>query len=220
MGIATAVGIALVVVGAVLIMLSYIPIPTEEVVQKTKPVEGIGWTTVEGTIVDRTLTLTPGDIYHACFELKSEVTVKYEIRVITSSDSRDRQVGFWVMDEPELRVFQSGGAFQYYPDVSRGRVYEVSGYWNPPVGRRICFVVENTFTLTASKTVYVKIAIIGSISTTTTTYTTVYEREVTTKTLTELLLPGIILLVIGIGIAVGGALTRRVAPPQRPMGYV
>jgi len=219
-GIATAVGIALVVVGAALIMLSHIPIPTVEVVQKTKPIEGIGWAMKEETIVDRILTLTPGDFFQSCFELNREATVKYEIRVITSSDSKDRQVGFWVMDEPEVRVFKSGGAFQYYPDVSKGRVVEASGSWNPPVGRMICFVVENTFTRTASKTVYVKITAAGLIPTLTTTYTTVYEREVTTKTLTELLLPGIVLLVVGIGVAVGGALARRAPPQHYPTGYI
>jgi len=216
MGLATVVGLALVVVGAVLIVLSYVPIPMVEVVPKNKSLESVTWTTVKQTIYEETFVVRPGSYQSYCVTFNRQVDLSIEVKVLQGGN---RDINFWVMPESEFRVYKRGGEFRYYTIPSRQRVTEATISWSPPVGEEICFVYDNTFSVVTSKTVYSKIVATYLGPTTTTTYTTVYERETKAKTFTELLLPGIVLLIVGIGIAVGGAMTRRAAPLQYPAGY-
>jgi len=216
MGLAMAVGLALVVVGAVLIVLSYVPIPTVEIVPKNKSLETVTWTTVKKTIYEETFVVPPLSYYYYCTTFNRKVDLTIEVRVLQGGY---RDINFWVMPESEFRVYKRGGEFRYYTIPSRQSVTDVTISWSPPVGEEICFVYDNTFSVVTSKTVYSKIVATYLGPTITTTYTTVYEREVKAKTLTELLLPGIVLLIVGIGIAVGGALSRRAAPPRYSASY-
>ncbi|ADM27540.1 hypothetical protein Igag_0710 [Ignisphaera aggregans DSM 17230] len=70
------------------------------------------------------------------------------------------------------------------------------------------FVYDGTFSLITSKSVYTKIIAEYSTYTVVTSYTTTYEPEVVLHSLGFLAIPGIILIMIGIGLIVGGKASK------------
>jgi hypothetical protein len=209
-------GIALLIVGAILSAVSFIPIPYVENVPRTET--GITttprWVVVNETWLEETFVVQPGDANAYCGSFPSGTTLYITVEVLSGGN---RDVNFWVMDESEWRVFKAGGSFYYYTTPSRQRVTEASITWNPPSNKRICFVFDNTFSIITSKTVYAKIVASHEEYTyVTTTYTTtIYEPTTKYQTLSYLLAPGVVMLAVGAGLFIA---SRHTSPRLKPAG--
>jgi len=179
MGIAKTVGLALIVVGIILVILSFVPI--------------------QQTIYEETFVVPPLSYRYICTTFGRPVELTIEVRVLQGGY---RDINFWVMPAREFFLYINGsGAPRYYTIPSRQMVTDTSISWSPPVGERICFVYDNTFSIITSKTVYSKIAA---------TYL---------SPTIELLLPGIVLLIVGAIIAVRRVDKKNDSPWQYPTGY-
>ena len=194
-------GIILIVVGLGLIITSFIPLPSIEYVPKVEPREEYTYTTVRETWLEEEFVLSAGYARRYCGSFPDGTTLDIYIHVLSGGN---RDINFWVMDEDEWTRFINRESFYYYVSPSRSSVTETKITWSPPANKRICFVYDNTFSLVASKNVYTKIDVTYNKYTTITTYTTRYVSEVRYRTMSSLLMPGIIILIIGIGLTAGG----------------
>jgi len=196
---ATAVaGVALLVAGVILIIASSVPIPYVE----NAPREETGITTTPSLVVvkeswlNETFVVGAGEAHAHCGSFPSGTTLHIAVKVLSGGD---RNINFWVMDEPDWRAFKADGSFYYYVTPSRRSVTEVRMTWNPPSYRKLCFVFDNTFSIITSKTVRAEItASYEKYTYVTKTYTsTVYEPAIRYRTLGYLLAPGVLVLVAG-----------------------
>jgi len=209
-------GIALLVVGVILLAVSFVPIPYVE----NTPREETRTTTTPSLVVvnepwlDEVSVVRAGEAVAYCGSFSPGTTLYITIEVLSGGD---RDINFWVMDEPEWRVFKAGGSFQYYTTPSRQRVTEASITWSPPSNQRICFVLDNKFSIITSKTVYAKIvASYEKYTYVATTYTTtIYEPTTRYQTLSYLLAPGVVMLAVGVALFVA---SKHTSPRQKPVG--
>ncbi len=136
-----AAGVALLVVGVILVIASFVPIPV-----------------VKAILLDETFELGAGKALARCFKepFPPGTTLHITVEVLSGGD---RKINFLVMDEPEWRVFEAGDSPYHYAVPSRRSATEVRVTWNPPSDRRLCFVFDNTSS-TASKTVRAEITMI------------------------------------------------------------
>ncbi len=136
-----AAGVAFLVVGVILIVASFVPIPVVEV-----------------SLLDETFVLGAGEAHARCFSsFPPGTTLHIAVEVLSGGD---RKIGFLVMDEPEWGVFEAGGSPRHYAVPSRRSAAEVRATWNPPSDRQLCFVFDNTFSDATSKTVRAEITMI------------------------------------------------------------
>jgi hypothetical protein len=135
-------GVALLVVGVILVIASFVPIPVVEV-----------------SLLDETFVVGAGQALARCFNepFPPGTTLHITVEVLSGGD---RNINFLVMDEPNWRVFEAGGSPYHYAVPSRRSATEVRVTWNPPSDRQLCFVFDNTFSTTASKTVRAEITMI------------------------------------------------------------
>jgi hypothetical protein len=133
-----AAGVAFLVAGVILVIASFVPIPVVEV-----------------SLLDETFELGAGNALAYCYRSFPPGTVLHiTVEVLSGGD---RKINFLVMDEPEWRVFEAGGSPYTYSVPSRRSATEVRVTWYPPSDQRLCFVFDNTFSATASKTVRAEI---------------------------------------------------------------
>jgi hypothetical protein len=136
-----AAGAAFLVAGVILIIASSVPIPVVEV-----------------SLLDEAFVLGAGQARAHCFRsFPPGTTLNIAVEVLSGGD---RKINFLVMDEPEWRVFEAGDSPHTYAVPSRRSATEVRVTWYPPSDRRLCFVFDNTFSTTASKTVRAEITMI------------------------------------------------------------
>jgi hypothetical protein len=209
-------GYALLVVGVILIVVSFVPIPY---VENTPREEARITTTPRLEVVnenwlDEKFVVEAGEATAYCGSFPPGTTLYIEINVLSGGN---RDINFWVMNESEWRVFKAGGTFYYYTAPSRERITEASITWNPPSYQRICFVFDNEFSTITSKTVYAKIAASYETYTyVTTTYTTtLYEPTTKYQTLSYLLGPGLVMFAVGAGLYIA---SKYSSPRQKPAG--
>jgi hypothetical protein len=107
-------GVALLVVGVILIVASSVPIPYVE----NTPREETGITTtpslvvVKKSLLNETFVVGAGKALARCYvSFPPGTTLHIAVKVLSGGD---RNINFWVMDEPEWRVFEAGGSFYYY----------------------------------------------------------------------------------------------------------
>jgi hypothetical protein len=190
-------GIALLVIGVILLAAFFVPIPYVENIprEETRTTTTPRLVVVNETWLEETFVVQPGDANAYCGSFPSGTTLYITVNVLSGGN---RDINFWVMDESEWRVFKAGGSFYYYTTPSRQRVTEASITWNPPSNERICFVFDNTFSIITSKTVYAKIVASREEYTyVTMTYTTtVYKPTTKYQTLSYLLAPGVVMLAL------------------------
>jgi len=204
------VGLILLVIGIGMFIVSFIPIPIVSYNPRTKPVEVPTYTTVSSVWLDETFTVPAGRAMAYCGSFSSGTTLTIYINVVSGGD---RDINFWVMDEGEWERFRRGESYYYYTAPSRRRITTTSFTWTPPADQRICFVYDNTFSLITSKNVYTKIIAEYPTYTVVTSYTTTYEPEVVLHSLGFLAIPGIILIIIGIGLIIGGKASKPKITP-------
>jgi hypothetical protein len=85
-----AAGVALLVVGVILVIASFVPIPVVEV-----------------SLLDETFVLGAGNAHAHCFSsFPPGTTLHITVEVLSGGD---RTINFLVMDEPNWRVFEAGG---------------------------------------------------------------------------------------------------------------
>ena len=208
------IGVALSVVGVILIIASLVPIPYVENVPRevTSVTTTPRFKIVNETWLEETFVVKPDDANAYCRSFPSDTTLYITIKVLSGGN---RDINFWVMDEPEWRVFKADGSFYYYTTPSRTRITEAYIVWNPPSNERICFVFDNTFSIITSKTVYAKI----NYSYETYTYetiiytTTVHEPSIRYQTLSYLLAPGIVVFAVGIALLIASRYTSQQRKP-------
>jgi hypothetical protein len=209
-------GIALLVIGVILLAASFVPIPYVENIprEETRTTTTPRLVVVNETWLEETFVVQPGDANAYCGSFPSGTTLYITVKVLSGGN---RDINFWVMDESEWRVFKAGGSFYYYTTPSRQRVTEASITWNPPSNERICFVFDNTFSIITSKTVYAKIVASREEYTyVTMTYTTtVYKPTTKYQTLSYLLAPGVVMLAVGAGLFIA---SKHIIPRQKPAG--
>jgi len=195
---AMAAGVALLVAGVILIIASYVPIPVVKV-----------------SLLNETFVLGAGEAHARCFSsFPPGTTLHIAVKVLSGGD---RNINFWVMDEPEWRVFKAGDSPYHYAVPSRRSVTEVRVTWNPPSNRQLCFVFDNTFSTITSKTVRAEItASYEKYTYVTKTYTsTVYEPAIRYRALGYLLAPGVVVLVAGATLLI---ISWYASPRQKPAG--
>lgn len=209
------IGTLLAVLGGILLIVSFIPIPYVETVprEETAITSTPRLIRVNETWLEETFVVKPDDANAYCGSFASGTTLYIYIKVLSGGN---RDINFWVMDESEWRVFEAGGSFYYYTVPSRRRITEATITWNPPSNQKICFVFDNTFSIITSKTVYAKIiASYEKYTYITITYTTtIYEPTTKYQTLSYLLPPGIIVLAIGVALL---ATSKFIIPQQKPL---
>jgi len=207
-------GIALLVVGVILLVVSFVPIPYVENTprEETRTTTTPRLVVVNETWLDETFVVKAGEANAYCGSFPSGTTLYIAIKVLSGGN---RDINFWVMDESEWRVFKAGGSFYYYTIPSRQRITEASITWNPPSNQRICFVFDNEFSIITSKTVYAKIvASYEKYTYVTTTYTTtIYEPTTKYQTLSYLLAPGVVMLAVGAALFIA---SKHTSPRQKP----
>jgi hypothetical protein len=210
-------GVALLVAGVILIVASSVPIPYVE----NAPREETGITTtpslvvVKESLLNETFVVGAGEALAKCYEsFPPGITLHIAVKVLSGGD---RNINFWVMDEPDWRAFKADGSFYYYVTPSRRSVTEVRMTWNPPSYRKLCFVFDNTFSIITSKTVRAEItASYEKYTYVTKTYTsTVYEPAIRYRALGYLLAPGVLVLVAGATLLVASWYAN---PRQKPAG--
>jgi hypothetical protein len=188
-----AAGVALLVAGVILVIASSVPIPYVESAPR------------EVSLLNETFVLGARKALARCFEpFPPGTTLHIAVKVLSGGD---RTINFWVIDEPEWRVFEATGSPYYayfvYVTPSRRSVTEMRVTWNPPSNQELCFVFDNKFS-TTSKTVRAEI-------------TASYEGYpvIRYRTLGYLLAPGVLVLVAGATLLVASwyASTR-----QKPAG--
>lgn len=199
-------GTILFFVGLGLLIVSVIPIPKVEYVPESTPVMSPTYTTIRKTWLDEKFVLSPGVVKYYCGKFPSNTQLTIYVHVLSGGN---RDINFWVVDEDEVTRLVNKETFYYYTAPSRHKVTEATITWKPPSNRKICFVYDNSFSVVTSKTVYTKIEASYETYTVITTYTTVYKQEVKPYTLSFLTIPGIILLIVGVGIALGGSIAKR-----------
>jgi hypothetical protein len=126
---AMAAGVALLVAGVVLLVASYVPIPYVEDTSRveTRVTATPGLVTVNRVLLDETFELKAGQFRTLCRSFPPGTTLSITIKVLTGGS-----INFWVVDEPELRVFKAGGSFNYCVFPSGRDVIEWSVTWSPP----------------------------------------------------------------------------------------
>lgn len=134
MGSAKGVGVALTVLGLILLMLSFAP--------------------TQQKVFEETFVVPPLSYYYYCTTFDRKVDLTIEVRVLQGGY---RDINFWVMPASEFFAYASGNAYRVYTIPSRQRVSEASISWSPPEGIQICFVYDNKFSIFESRTVYSKI---------------------------------------------------------------
>jgi hypothetical protein len=210
-------GVALLVAGVILIVASYVPIPYVE----NAPREETGITTtpslvvVKVSLLNETFVVGAGKALARCYaSFPPDITLHIAVKVLSGGD---RNINFWVMDEPEWRVFEAGGSFYYYSVPSRRNATEVRVAWNPPSDQRLCFVFDNKFSTTTSKTVRAEItASYEGYTYVTKTYTsTVYEPAIRFRTLGYMQTLGVVVLVTGAILVIASWYTSA---QQKPTG--
>jgi hypothetical protein len=210
-------GVALLVAGVILIVASSVPIPYVE----NTPREETGITTtpslvvVKKSLLNETFVVGAGKALARCYvSFPPGTTLHIAVKVLSGGD---RNINFWVMDEPEWRVFEAGGSFYYYVTPSRRSVTEVRMTWNPPSNQQLCFVFDNTFSIITSKTVRAEItASYEGYTYVSKTYTsTVYEPAIRYRALGYLLAPGVVVLVAGATLLI---ISWYASPRQKPAG--
>jgi hypothetical protein len=170
--------VALLVVGVILVIASFVPIPVVEV-----------------SLLDETFVVGAGQALAHCYRsFPPGTTLHIAVEVLSGGD---RKINFLVMDEPEWRAFEAGGSPYHYAVPSRRSATEVRVTWNPPSDRQLCFVFDNTFSTTASKTVRAEITMIGYL------------------TLDRLLEAGVLMFVAGATLLVASWYAN---PRQKPAG--
>jgi hypothetical protein len=208
--------IALLVIGVILLIVSFVPIPYVENIPRKEMRTTItpSLVVVNETWLDEMFTVKAGEANAYCGSFPSGTTLYIEIKVLSGGN---RDINFWVMDKSEWRVFKAGGSFYYYTTPSRQRVTEVRITWDPPSNQEICFVFDNTFSIITSKTVYAKIVASYEKHTyVTKTYTTtIYEPTTKYQTLSYLLAPGVVMLAVGAALFIA---SRYARPRQKPAG--
>jgi len=202
-------GIAFLVVGVILLGVSFVPIPYVENIprEETRTTVTPSLVVVNESWLEETFVVKPGAANAYCGSFPSGTILYITIKVLSGGN---RDINFWVMDESEWRVFKAGGTFYYYTTPSRQRVTEMSIEWNPPSNKKICFVFDNEFSIITSKTVYAKIvASYKKYTYVTTTYTTtIYETTTKYQTLSYLLAPGIVMFAVGVALLTASRHTR------------
>ena len=199
------IGVILTVIGIAMFVSSLIPIPSVTYVPVTTPLEESTYTTVRKVWLEEEFVIPAGEAKCYCGSFPDGTLTIY-IRVLSGGN---RDINFWVMEEDEWTHFARGETFYYYTQPSRKRITETTITWRPPSNKRICFVYDNTFSLITSKNVYTKITIEYQTYTVTRTYTTKYVPEIKPYTLSFLVVPGIILFIVGIGLIIGGMVSKR-----------
>jgi hypothetical protein len=208
-------GVALLVAGVILLVASSVPIPYVE----NTPREETGITTIPGFVVvkeswlNETFVVGAGEALAYCGSFPSGTTLHIAVKVLSGGD---RNINFWVVDEPDWRAFKAGDSFYYYVTPSRRSVTEVRVTWNPPSYRKLCFVFDNTFSIITSKTVRAEITASYEKYMHVSTYTsTVYEPAIRYRTLGYLLAPGVLVLAVGVALLIASWYT---SPRQKPAG--
>jgi hypothetical protein len=213
-----AAGVALLVAGVVLLVASYVPIPYVEDAPRVET--GVTATpslvVVKARLLDETFVVGAGNALARCFNepFPPGTTLHIAVEVLSGGD---RRINFLVVDEQEWRVFKAGGPPYYYLVPSRRNATEVRVTWNPPSDRQLCFVFDNTFSTTASKTVHAEItASYEKYTYVTKTYTsTVYEPAIRYRTLGYLQTLGVVVLVAGAILAIA---SWYASARQKPAG--
>jgi hypothetical protein len=187
-------GVALLVAGVILIVASSVPIPYVESAPR------------EVSLLNETFVVGAREALARCFEpFPPGTTLHIAVKVLSGGD---RTINFWVIDEPYWRVFEAGGSPYYtyfvYVTPSRRSVTEVRVTWNPPSNQELCFVFDNKFSTTTSKTVRAEI-------------TASYEGypAIRYRVLGYLLAPGVLVLVAGATLL---AASWYASPRQKPAG--
>jgi len=193
---AMAAGVALLVAGVILLAASYVPIPYVEDAPRveTRVTAAPSLVTVNRVLLDETFKLNASQTLTLCRSFPPGTTLDITIKVLSGGS-----INFWVMDEPELRVFKAGGSFNYYVFPSGRDVIERSVTWSPPSDQLLCFVFDNAFSTRTSKTVYAKITFsYEELTHVTRTHTyTVHEQAVRFRTLDYPRTLGVVVLVAG-----------------------
>jgi hypothetical protein len=207
-------GVALLVAGVILIIASYVPIPYVENTprEETRITATPGLVTVNRVLLDETFELKAGQSRTLCRSFPPGTTLNITIKVLSGGS-----INFWVMDEPELRVFEAGGSFNYYVFPSRRDVVEQSAKWVPPSNKLLCLVFDNVFSTRTSKTVYAKITFsYEELTYVTRTHTyTIHEPAIRFRTLGYLQTLGLVVLVTGAILVIASWYTSA---RQKPTG--
>ena len=210
---AMAAGVALLVAGVVLLVASYVPIPYVEDTSRveTRVTATPGLVTVNRVLLDETFELKAGQFRTLCRSFPPGTTLSITIKVLSGGS-----INFWVMDEPELRVFEAGGSFNYYVFPSGRDVIERSVTWSPPSNQLLCLVLDNKLS-TGTKTVYAKITFsYEELTYVTRTHTyTVHEPAIRFRTLGYLQTLGVVVLVTGAILVIASWYTST---QQKPTG--
>lgn len=212
-----AAGVALLVAGVILVIASYVPIPYVENTprEETRTTTTPSLVVVKVSLLNETFVVGAGKALARCYvSFPPGTTLHIAVKVLSGGD---RSINFWVMDEPEWRVFEAGGSFYFYSIPSRRNATEVRVTWNPPSDQRLCFVFDNKFSTTTSKTVRAEItASYEGYTYVTKTYTsTVYEPAIRYRALGYLQTLGVVVLVAGAILVIA---SWYVSAQQKPAG--
>jgi hypothetical protein len=194
-----ALGIVFAVVGAGLLIASYVPIPKTVIRPVEVPTTTTIYTTIRETWLDETFVVGPGEATAYCGSFPSGTKLYINVNVLSGGN---RDIDFYVMDESEWRVFEAGGSFYYYVEPSRTRITSFNIVWEPPSNKEISFVFSNTFSIITSKTVKATIEYERIGYKTVTTTTTTYEPSTEYTTFNELMMPGFVLTLLGIALII------------------
>jgi hypothetical protein len=136
--------IALLVIGVILLIVSFVPIPYVENVPREEMRTTItpSVVVVNETWSNEMFVVKAGEANAYCGSFPSGTTLYIEIKVLSGGN---RDINFWVMDESEWRVFKAGGSFYYYTTPSRQRVTEMRITWNPPlIGKYALYLITHS----------------------------------------------------------------------------
>lgn len=190
------IGVFLLIVGVGFIIVSFIPIPEVKMVPKTVKESDYEYRIVKETWLNETFVVQPGEAKAYCGSFSSEVKLIISVNVLRGGN---RDIDFYVMDEPEWRVFSAGGSFYYYPTPSRTRITYFTVEWHPPADKKLCFVFSNKFSIITSKTVEARIDYETKKLVPVIVTRTVHVPETSYYTLSHLAGVGIVLSMVGIG---------------------
>lgn len=191
------------ILGIVLIFLSLIPLPKINYVNKTITLTTYTYRQLRKIILNETFVLPPGHAKAYCFRFYRPLTLHILIEVLNGGN---RDINFWVMNKADWSSFIHGEPFYYYVVPSRERITSATITWSPPINKDICFVYDNTFSVVSSKTIHTMIIAVYSAYTTYTTFKKVVQPQIMLHNISDLLAPGIVLLVIGVTM---GAISRN-----------
>lgn len=174
-----AIGISLLIMGIILIAISYVPIPIQTTVPKTV------WKTVDNVVGET--SIEPGRIVYINLHMESGQKLDGVVNIVSGGN---KDIEFYILNSENKRVFSPGRV---------SGTYEFE--WSAPAPDTYRINMDNSFSWFTSKYVKYTFNVLEKETT--------YVAETKYENFTYLIYPGVLILLLGIGIAIYTILSRK-----------